>query len=59
MCACPINKVIRDLYWGPDFTRERGVNVLVCWCLGERMTSLCVCVCVCGGGGGGLTSDKE
>ena len=32
----------RDLYWGPDFRRERGVNVLVCWCLGERMTSLCV-----------------
>ena len=47
----------RDLCWGPDFTRERGVNVLVCWCLGERTTSLCVCVC--GGGGGGLTSDKE
>ena len=46
----------RDLYWGPDFRRESGVNVLVCWCLGERMTSLCVCVC---GGGGGLTSDKE
>ena len=41
----------RDLCWGPDFTRERGVNVLVCWCLGERTTSLCVCVC-CGGGGG-------
>ena len=39
----------RDLYWGPDFTRERGVNVLVCWCLGERTTSLCVCVCVGGG----------
>ena len=36
----------RDLYWGPDFTRERGVNVLVCWCL----ASLCV---------GGVTSDKE
>ena len=45
----------RDLCWGPDFTRERGVNVLVCWCLGERTTSLCVCVCVVGG----LTSDKE
>ena len=49
----------RDLCWGPDFTRERGVNVLVCWCLGER-TTLCVCV---GGGvgdeGGGLASDKE
>jgi hypothetical protein len=48
----------RDLYWGPDFRRERGVNVLVCWCLGERTTSLCVC----GGGatrGGGLASDKE
>ena len=46
----------RDLYWGPDFTRERGVNVLVCWCLGERTT------CVWGGvrgGGGGLASDKE
>jgi len=36
----------RDLCWGPNFTRERGVNVLVCWCLGERTTSLCVCVCV-------------
>jgi len=46
----------RDLYWGPDFRRERGVNVLVCWCLGERTTSLCVCVCVVVGG---LTSDKE
>ena len=33
----------RDLCCGPDFTRERGVNVLVCWCLGERTTSLCVC----------------
>ena len=32
----------RDLYWGPDFRRERGVNVLVCWCLGERTTSVCV-----------------
>ena len=49
MCACPRDKVIEiDLYWGPDFRRERGVNVLVCWCLGERTTSLCVCVC--GGG---------
>ena len=28
----------RNLYWGPDFRRERGVNVLVCWCLGERTT---------------------
>ena len=34
----------RDLCWGPDFTRERGVNVLVCWCFGERTTSLCVFV---------------
>ena len=32
----------RDLYWGPDFRRERGVNVLVCWSLGERTNSLCV-----------------
>ena len=46
----------RDLYWGPDFIRERSVNVLVCWCLGERTTSLCVCVCVVVGG---LTSHKE
>ena len=23
----------RDLCWGPDFIRERGVNVLVCSCL--------------------------
>ena len=44
----------RDLYWGPDFRRERGVNVLVCWCLGERTTSLCVC-----GGARGVASDKE
>ena len=44
----------RDLYWGPDFRRERGVNVLVCWCLGERTTSLCG-----GARGGGLASDKE
>ena len=41
----------RDLYWGPDFRRERGVNVLVCWCLGERTTSLYVCVCVWLGAG--------
>ena len=47
----------RDLCWGPDFTRERGVNVLVCWCLGERTTSLSLSVCVVVGGG--LTSDKE
>ena len=44
----------RDLYWGPNFRRERGVNILVCWCLGERTTSLCV-----GGDEGGLASDKE
>ena len=46
----------RDLYWGPDFRRERGVNVLVCWCLGERTTSLCV-----GGGheGGWLQIKSE
>ena len=44
----------RDLYWGPDFRRDMGVNVLMCWCLGERMNS------VCGGGGrGGVASDKE
>ena len=47
MCACLRDKVIRDLYWGPDFRREGGVNVLVCSCLGERTTS------VCGGGRGG------
>ena len=40
----------RDLYWGPDFRRERGVNVLVCWCLGERTTSLCVWGATRGGG---------
>ena len=47
----------RDLYWGPNFRRERGVNVLVCWCLGERTTSLCVC----GGGarGGGWLQIKS
>ena len=32
----------RDLYWGLYFRRERGVNVLVCSCLGESMTSLCL-----------------
>ena len=42
----------RDLYWGLDFRRERGVNVLVCWCLGERTTSLCVC-------GGGATREGD
>ena len=42
MCACPRDKVIETYVGGPDFTTERGVNVLVCWCLGERMTSLCV-----------------
>ena len=44
-------------YWGPDFRRERGVNVLVCWCLGERTTS----VCVWGGVGdeGGLLQIKS
>ena len=50
MCM-PERQSDRDLCWGPDFTRERGVNVLVCWCLGERTTSLCVCMC---GGGGGV-----
>ena len=51
----------RDLYWGPDFRRERGVNVLVCWCLGERTTSLCVGGWATSGGcdEGGLASDKE
>ena len=58
MCACPRDKVIGDLYWGPDFRREGGGNVRVCWCWGKRMTFLGVCVCGCGGGGG-LTSDKE
>ena len=53
--VCMLERQDRDLYWGPDFRRERGVNVLVCWCLGERTTSLCVCVVVVGG----LTSDKE
>ena len=28
----------RDLYWGPDFRRKGGVNVLVCSCPGERTT---------------------
>ena len=41
----------RDLYWGPDFRREGGVNVLMCSCLGERTT----CVYVCRG----VASDKE
>ena len=34
----------RDLYWGPDFRREGGVNVLVCSCPWERTTSVCVSV---------------
>ena len=46
----------RDLYWGLDFRRERGVNVLVCWCLGERTTSLCV---FGGDEGGGLLQIKS
>ena len=49
----------RDLYWGPDFRRERGVNVLVCWCLGERTTSLCVCGVGGGRGGGGWLQIKS
>ena len=50
----------RDLCWGTDFTRERGVNVLVCWCLGgENDFCVCVCVCLCVCVVGGLTSDKE
>ena len=49
----------RDLYWGPDFRRERGVNVLVCWCLGERTTSLCVCVRGRATRGGGLLQIKS
>ena len=47
----------RDLCWGPEFTRERGVNVLVCLEMCPDFTRLlyvCVCVVV-----GGLTSDKE
>ena len=46
----------RDLYWGPDFRRARGVNVLVCWSLGGEND---FSVCVGGDEGGGLTSDKE
>ena len=47
----------RDLCWGPDFTRERGVNVLVCvgvWGI-ERL------LCVWGGdkGGGWLQMKSE
>ena len=55
MCACPRDKVIRDLYWGPDFRREGGVNVLVCSCPGERTT----CVCGQGGQGGWLQIKSE
>ena len=40
----------RDLYWGPDFRRERGVNVLMCWCLG-RMASVWGAMRLGGGGG--------
>ena len=37
----PKRRSDRYLCWGPDFRRERGVNVLVWWwCLGERTTSL-------------------
>ena len=50
----------RDLYWGPDFTSERGVNVLMCWCLGgENDFSMCVCVVVVVVGGGGLQRKSE
>ena len=49
MCACPRDKVI-ETYIGVRTLQERDVNVLVCWCLGERTTSLYVCVCVVGGG---------
>ena len=48
-----------DLYWSPDFRRERGVNVLVCWCLGKRTTSLCVCGRGDEGGGGWLQIKSE
>ena len=55
MCACPRDKVI-ETYIGVWTLEEKGgVNVLVCWCLGERTTSLCGC----GGRGGVLASDKE
>ena len=43
--VCMLERQDRDLYWGPDFRREGGVNVLVCSCLWERTT------CVWGGGG--------
>ena len=36
--VCMLERQDRDLYWGPDFRREGGVNVLVCSCLGERTT---------------------
>ena len=38
-------KVIGDLYWGSGLYKRGGVNMLVCLCLGERTT----CVCVWGG----------
>ena len=36
--VCMLERQDRDLYWGPDFRREGGVNVLVSSCLGERTT---------------------
>ena len=39
MCM-PERQSDRDLCWGPDFTREGGVNVLVCWRVVERTTSV-------------------
>ena len=42
----------RDLYWGPDFIRER---VLMCSCVGVWGRERLLCV----GAMGGLASDKE
>ena len=52
MCACPRDKVIRDLYIGAWTLEERGgVNVLVCSCLGERTACVWGATEVVGWGG--------
>ena len=52
MCACPRDKVIRDLYWGLDFRRE---GVLMCSCVRVQGRERLVCVW----GGGWLQIKRE
>ena len=51
MCACLRDKVIRDLYWGPDFRRE---GVLMCSCVHVQGRERLVW-----GGDRGVALDKE